>query len=86
MPETQIKSNAAGYSIGTTAAQLVGFHGSAPVAQAATSAAVATAALTVSGSYTEAEVTALATRCAALTVAVNALLVAVKNKGLMASA
>lgn len=79
-----IRQSTRGYEVGK-ANQKIGFHGATPVVQRAGSAqaAVSTAALTVSGSYTQAESQALATRCAALTVLVNELQAAMVEKGLI---
>jgi len=69
----------------TTATQKVAFHGAAPVVQraGASQAAVSTNALAVAGTYSQAEVTAIATRAAALTTLVNELRAALVEKGLI---
>lgn len=76
-----------GQVIGETAAATVAFHGATAVAQragtAGTQAAVATTAFTVGGSYSQSEVTAIATRATALTVLVNELRAALVEKGLI---
>ena len=64
--------NPDGCTIGQTAAELVSFHGVTPVAQAAVIAGVATTGAT--------------TELAAVETAVNAILVAMKAKGLVATA
>lgn len=43
---TQVRNTSAGYSVGTAAAQKVGFHGATPVIQRASSAQAAVTALT----------------------------------------
>lgn len=74
-----------GVSVTTTAAEKLGFHNATPVAQRASAAqaAVSTNALTVSGNYTEAEVTAIATRASALTTLLNEIRAALVEKGLI---
>lgn len=79
-----VKQNSDGGSSGTvigqTAAELIGFHGVTPVAQAVVSASVSTTA-PVSGAFgfsTSAQAIAVLT-------AINDLLTMAKNKGLMAS-
>lgn len=73
--------------LGEDTAAPVGFHGVAGTAQrggtGGTQAAVSTATLTVGATYSQSEVTALATRCTALTVLVNELRAALVAKGLI---
>ena len=77
-----------GQIIGESTAATVGFHGTAATAQraGAAQAAVTTAALASSATYVQAEITALATRCSALTVLVNELRAAQVEKGLIKGA
>ena len=74
-----------GVSVTTSATQKLGFHDATPVVKraGAAQAAVSTNALTVGATYSEAEVTALATRASALTVLVNELRAALVEKGLI---
>lgn len=76
-----------GTTIGELATDKAGFHGEAVVQRAgAAQAAVSTASLTVGGSYSQSEVQALATRCAALTTLVNELRAALVEKGVIKGA
>lgn len=74
-----------GVLIQTTAAEPVGFHGVTPVSMRAgvAQAAVSTNALTAGTNYSQSEVTAVATRAAALTTLVNELRAALVEKGLI---
>ena len=85
---TEIKETAAGITVGRHPAKKLAFHGSAPAVQrpGAAQAAVATDALTAGATYSQAESTALATRCAALTVLVNELRASLVEKGLIKGA
>lgn len=77
-----------GVQINKTATEKLAFHGATPVVMraGAAQAVVSTNALTVSGNYTEAEVTALATRASALTVLVNEIRAALVEKGIIKGA
>lgn len=82
---TPLPSQSDGVSVTTTAAQKLAFHDATPVVQraAAAQAAVSTNALAVAASYSQAEVTAIATRATALTTLVNELRAALVEKGLI---
>lgn len=77
-----------GSRFGATIAQRIAFHGAIASVQrtGAVQAAVATTALTTGAIYSQAEATALATRCTALTVLVNELRAALVEKGLIKGA
>lgn len=85
---TEIKETAAGITVSRHPAKKLAFHGSVPAVQrsGAAQAAVATAALSVGATFDQTEVTALATRCAALTALVNELRAALVEKGLIKGA
>jgi hypothetical protein len=74
-----------GVSVTTTAAEKLGFHDATPVVQRANASqvAVSTNALSVNATYSQAEVTAIATRASALTTLVNELRAALVEKGLI---
>lgn len=80
-----LPQQADGVSVTTTAAQKLGFHDATPVVQRANASqvAVSTNALAVAASYSQAEVTAIATRATALTTLVNELRAALVEKGLI---
>ena len=77
-----------GVSVTTTAAEKLGFHNATPVVQRASAAqaVVSTNALSVNATYSQAEVTAIATRASALTTLVNELRAAMVEKGLIKGA
>lgn len=85
---TPLPSQGGGTLINTGTGVKLAFHGSSPVVQRSGTdqAAVSTAALTVSSTFNSSEVTALATRCTALTVLVNELRAALVQKGLIKGA
>jgi len=74
-----------GVLIQTTASEKLGFHGATPVVMraGADQAAVSTNALAVGASYSQAEVTAIATRATALTALANELRASLVEKGLI---
>lgn len=70
-----------GTTLGQSAADLIAFHGAAPVAQAVTIAAVVVTAVVATGGIGFSTSDALNT----LVTAVNALITMAKNKGLIAA-
>ena len=74
-----------GIQIQTAATEKLGFHGATPVVMraGADQVAVSTNALAVAASYSQAEVTAIATRATALTTLANELRAALVEKGII---
>lgn len=91
MPSKSILANTPqsdGLIVAESISATLGFHGVAATSQraSATQALVSTGALSSSATYVQAEITALATRCSALTVLVNELQAALVAKGLIKGA
>lgn len=74
-----------GVLIQTTASEKLGFHGATPVVQraGAAQAAVATSNLTISGTYSQAEIQAVVARQAAVVTLLNEIRAALVAKGLI---
>ena len=85
MPRARIRNTGAGYIIGETAPEAVGFHGASPVPQrsGAAQAVVAVTSVQAGGAPTEAQYNAAQVDIAALTVLVNELRAALVQKGLI---
>jgi hypothetical protein len=86
---TQVRHTTAGYNVGTSATQTVGFHGATPVAQragAAQAAVSSTAVPNVGGTYSQAEVNAIVARTTANTVLLNEIRAALVEKGIIKGA